>query len=136
MKLLALVLLLAACEHKPAPAKQPPPAAPADAAVAVADASPVAVAPDAMDVRDDCLQLADQLATVIIEGVQDPAQKASYVQERARMVRRTAEGCTRDSWDAKRMDCYRAAKTQAEIQACSPPPPPAQPRVGNPDQPH
>jgi len=154
--LVVLIALAGACEHKPAPKRNPPvqapptaaepaaqvpvpptppPPVPADAGVAVAIADAVAAPPDAMVVSDRCVELGSHVAEVLIQEATDPSQKAAYTQDRARIVRRTAEGCTRDAWTEKTIACFMAGKTSAAMQACRkqepvaprPPPPPGLP---------
>ncbi len=142
--LVVLLALAAACDLQPPPKQAPPapttpapavapsePALPAlDAGVAapVGDAAPTP--PDAMEVSDRCVRLGSHVAEVMINEAEDPSKKSVLVQDRARIVRRTAEGCTRDAWNEKLISCYMAAKTQATLQACRKPdvrPPPPSP---------
>jgi len=154
--LVVLIVFASACELKPAPKKelpvQPPPTAtmpaaadpntppptmvPADAGVAVAvgDAAPALI--DAMVVTDRCVQLGSHVAAVLIEESTDPSRRAAFTQDRARIVRRTAEGCTRDAWSEALIACFLKGKTSAEMQACRAPepaaPPPPAPAPGAP----
>jgi len=141
--LVVLLAIAGACDLQPPPKKAPPavtptptaPSAvptpepalpPADAGVAVAvavgDAAPVP--PDAMEVTDRCVDLGSHVAEVLISEAEDPSKKSVLVQDRAKIVRRTAESCTRDAWSAQLISCYMAAKTQATLQACRKPDPP------------
>lgn len=135
--------MVAACDLQPAPkskaspapgsaagsaapaAPTPRPVAPAGSAApagAVVDAGVPAQPPvDAMDVSERCLAVSEHVATVLIETVQDPAQKAAYVQDRARIVRRSAEACTRDAWKDEMVACLFAARTQQAVQDCARP---------------
>jgi hypothetical protein len=81
---------------------------------------------DAMEVSDRCVRVGQHIAEVLTQETTDPSQKAVYVQERARIVRRTAESCTRDAWTGKEIDCILAGKTQAALQSCRQPAAPAQ----------
>ena len=133
---------------KPAPNKNPPiqappttPAAvanpgtppnmvPVDAGVAVAvtDAAAAPVPAEPMDVTDRCVELGSHVAAVLIEESTDPSKKAAYTQDRSRIVRRTAEGCTRDAWTEEMIACFMRGKTSAAMQGCRKPEPVA-PRV-------
>ncbi len=142
---LALVLavcgLLVGCDHRPAPPPAPPPTVAltppaADATVAVVDAgAPGAVAvaadaaasvgdagagsPDAMlVVSEECLQTGVKIADVIIAATTDETQKAAIEQDRTKLVRRSAETCTRDGWSASVRGCFLASKSAAELEAC------------------
>jgi len=113
----------------------PPTMVPVDAGVvAVTDAAPIP--PAAMVVSDRCVELGSHVAQVLIEEASDPSKKAAYTQDRTRIVRRTAEGCTRDAWTAEMIACFMRGKTSAAMQACRkpepvaprvPPPPPGSP---------
>ena len=147
--LVVLIAIAGACDLKPAPKKAPPaatspttpPAAepgvpvmvPLDAGVAVtvADAAPAAKPPvDAMTVTDRCVTLGSHVAEVLLAEATDPSKKAALIQDRARIVRRTAESCSRDGWTEAEISCFLAGKTQVAMQACRKPaatPPPAPP---------
>ncbi len=134
--LVVLLALAGACDLQPPPKKvpaaatpSPPPAAvpsrdPAlpglDAGVA-GDAAPAPL--DAMEVSDRCVELGSHVAEVMISEAEDASKKSVLVQDRARIVRRTAESCTRDAWSTELITCYLAAKTQATLQACRKPDP-------------
>ncbi len=147
--LVVLIAFAGACEHKPAPKRNPPIQAPpttpppvadpntppvavvpGDAGVAVAVTDAVAAAPpaDAMVVSDRCVQLGSHVAEVLIEEATDPSKKAAYTQDRTRIVRRTAEGCTRDAWTEEMITCFMKGRTSVAMQACRKPEPVA-PRV-------
>lgn len=132
--LVVLIAFGAACDLQPPPKKAPPaatapsavptpaPVLPAlDAGVAVAPGDAAPAPPDAMEVSDRCVQLGSHVAEVMISEAEDASKKSVLVQDRARIVRRTAESCTRDAWSAQLITCYLAAKTQATLQACRPP---------------
>ena len=120
-----MLLLLAACDHKPAPSptQTPAPAVTADAAGGLV----------AVPSGDTCMQIGTNIAEIIIAATADPQQKAAYEQERAKMVKRFSDNCQRESWSDATKGCFLAAKTQADVDACSrelaktrpaPPPPP------------
>jgi len=133
-KLIALVLL-AACELRPAPKEQPAPpeppateaARPVEAPPPVADAGAAAeqgsaaaagsAAPRAA-ISPECLQVGTKVAQVIIDATKDPAQKAVYEQERATITRKTGETCTAQAWSDKARACYLAATTPAALKRC------------------
>lgn len=156
MRLLVVLIAIAgACDLQPPPKKAPPAASPptsptaatpnppslppsdAGVAVAIGDAAAGARPPaDAMEVTDRCVQLGSHVAEVLIAEAEDPSKKSVLVQDRAKIVRRTAESCTRDAWSAELIGCYMAAKTQAKLTACRKPdvpaPAPPAPRDGRP----
>jgi hypothetical protein len=138
--LLAMCLVVFSCDLKPAPkARESPPAPaktadPSESAARPAPASDVpgdagagpsdagaAVPADAMTVRDDCVNAGVRVAEIVIETATDPAQKAALVQDRARIVRRSAEACTRDNWSPEEVACVMAGKTGADINKCRKP---------------
>jgi len=153
--LVVLIAIAGACDLKPAPKKAPPAATPpttppasepgapvmvpldAGVAVAVSDAAPAARPPvDAMPVTDRCVTLGSHVAEVLLAEAEDPSKKAALIQDRAKIVRRTAESCTRDAWTEAEIACFLAGKTQVAMQACRkpaatpPPPPPPAPGSG------
>lgn len=142
---LAPFVLAAACELQPAPKQQPappppPPAAPVEAPKPVearaADAGAGAPAPIA--VTDQCVQIGVHVAGVLIAAATDPGQRSIYEQERAKMVRSTAEACTTQKWSAEASACYLAAKTPTALKDCEKkfaPPPPARPTTQPPPTP-
>ena len=129
---MCVLLILAACDHKPAPSQSSPaptPTVSADAATGL-----VAVAGG-----DTCMQIGTNVAEIIIAATADPQQKAAYEQERAKMVKRFSDNCQRESWSDATKGCFLAAKTQTDVDACSrelaktrPAPPPAPPRPPEP----
>ncbi|MBA3393225.1 MAG: hypothetical protein H0T89_11295 [Deltaproteobacteria bacterium] len=95
----------------------------APGAVAVAGDAPAAVGdaglPDAMlVVSEDCLQTAVKIADVIIAATTDETQKAAIEQDRTKLVRRSAETCTRDRWSDSVRGCFLASTTAAQLEAC------------------
>lgn len=139
-KLIALVVL-AACELKPAPKEQPAPPQPVPAEAAkpvrppppVVDPGPAGAAGSAaprVEISPACLQVGAKVAQVFIDSAKDPAQKTVYEQERANMTRKTGEACTTQGWSEAARKCYLATKTPAAIKACErkfTPPPAAKP---------
>ena len=112
VRAIAWVMFLVACDHRAAP-KQDKPAA---AAVTAADAS-AAAADRAAD--DACLGVGVNITEIIIAAATDPGQKAAYVQERTKLVRRFSETCRSERWSEATRACFMAAKTSADVQACS-----------------
>jgi hypothetical protein len=97
------------------PAPPAPPAAggapsPADAGTPVADAQ--------LEVTSECLQVAAHIADVMIRETTDPAQRAALEQDKTKIVRRSAEGCTRDAWSESARSCFLAAKAIPQMQEC------------------
>lgn len=149
MKKLACLLLLAACELKPAPKQQPtsaapavPPAptpaptpAPAPAPAPVARPEPAPPPADAgsagpqIAITPACSKVAARVAQVFIDSAKDPAQRTIYEQERANMTRKTGAACTAQGWSDAARGCYLAAKTPVDIKRCELKftPPPARP---------
>jgi hypothetical protein len=140
--LVVLIAIASGCDLQPPPKKAPPAATPAatppvatpnvpavvpvDAGVAVAvgDAPAAPKAPvDAMGVTDRCVTLGSHVAAVLLSEASDPSKKAALIQDRAKIVRRTAESCTRDAWNEALIGCYLGAKTQVALQACRKPEP-------------
>lgn len=122
--LAGLTLSVAACELQPAPPKKAAVVAAGSAAPApaVVPALPAPAAPSVdagvAGPTDECLQISDHIAEVLIREAQDPAQKAGLVQDRTKIVRRSAEGCTRDAWPAAAKTCFLTANTVAALQTC------------------
>lgn len=125
---LTLLLVLGACDLKPPP-KQPPATADAiEDAGAGAMATPPEPAGDAggprapadamIEVTQPCLAVAVKIADVLIASMTDPAQKAALEQDRTKLVRRTAEGCTRDAWSEPARACFLKATTREQLQLC------------------
>lgn len=101
----------------------PPPPAPAPAAAA----NPGSAAPPAppaagsaaapAEPTEECLQIGTHIASTLISAA-DPTQQAQLEQERTKIVRRSAEACTRDAWNAESKACFMAATTSAAMQEC------------------
>lgn len=136
--LLASCLLLStlgACELEPPPPKKAPSAAPTPPPVA--EPEPVAAAPAPPPgpptladgagsgsaalppVSQPCLDVSGHIADTLIAEAADPAQKAAMEQEKTKIIRRSAEACTRDAWKPPVMKCFIDAKTTAEMQSCA-----------------
>jgi hypothetical protein len=132
---LGIVLVIGACELKPAPKQQPQaPAAATGTAAAGAPAPPPAPAPGSgaapapapavpagapEDLGQACMQIGVRVAGIMIASATDPVMKAQLEQARADTVRSTAEACVRGKWDADVRRCFLTASSQAEITACS-----------------
>ena len=139
------LVFLAACELEPAPKPKPappPPPPPAPVVVAPTPDAAVAEAPpvDAgMDVSDDCVKVGSHVAELLIADAKDAAQKSMLEQEKVKIVRRTAEDCTRRQWSADAIKCFTAGKTMADLHACEKrlpaPPPAANPPAASPPEP-
>ncbi len=144
--LLASCLLLSAlgaCELEPPPKKAPPavptpppvadpraaaptppPATPPPATPPSANPPPVADAAGSGSaalppVSQPCLDVAGHIADALITEAADPAQKAAMEQEKTKIIRRSAEACTRDGWKPAVMKCFMDAKSTAEMQVCA-----------------
>jgi len=144
---LSLVLVIGACELKPAPKQQQPAPAPAPgsatapapvpsggtaAAAAPAPApapapspgggaaptpAPGGAAPE--DLGQACMQIGVRVADVMVANAADAVMKAQLEQARADTVRSTAEACVRGKWDEGVRRCFLTASNQAELNACS-----------------
>ena len=109
----------------PAPSPpSPPPGAPAPAATADAGVAPPAPAGNGSaaaaapaEPTSECLQLGAHIAEILISGA-DPTQQPQLEQQRTKIVRRSAEACTRDGWNAESKACFLAATTAAAMQEC------------------
>jgi hypothetical protein len=126
MRALAVLVLLAACDLKPAPKKQPPPP-PAPAAAQPEAEPPKFVAPSRppslpeepkIATTDECIKVGKYVADVFVASATDPAQKSVFEQERTKIVKATAEACTTQQWSVEARGCYLGAKTPADIKAC------------------
>jgi hypothetical protein len=119
---LAALLLLAACDLRPAPKQAvhrdaaeldalPAPPLATDAELAATDGGDVA-APSA-----DCATTAEHIAAVLIDSA-DAGARGSYEGARADMVHSFAATCTKQSWTADRQQCMRLAKLEVDVRAC------------------
>src|SRR5262245_6433696 len=108
---LGIVLVIGACDLKPAPKKQPePPAA--------AAAAPAPPAQNLEDPLQACMAIGVRVADVFVSSATDATQKAQYEQARADTVRSTAQACIKGSWSADLRQCFLSATTQPAIDAC------------------
>jgi hypothetical protein len=99
------VVLLAACDLRPAPKPAPP-----------RDAAAIVVAADA-DELAACTAVARHIADVMIAEA-DATAKVALEHDRDRLVQRAAEGCNRDHWSDDTLGCYTRAQNRAEIDRC------------------
>jgi hypothetical protein len=133
---LGIVLVIGACDLKPAPKKKAEPAAAAAPAVPSPSPAP-APAPaqaESEDLARACMQIGVKVADVLISSAADAVLKAQYEQARADTVRSTAEACMRGKWDVSLRRCFLAATTQPEVDACNaraPGPPTNRPTRGS-----
>ncbi len=127
--------LLAACEHEPppkkAPAAQPTPppagdptqAAPQPPPTQPPPPSPTAAVDAGVDalppVSQDCLDVSGHIAEVLIAEAKDDQQKAQLEQEKTKIIRRSAEACTRDAWKAEVRACFLKATKTEQMQTCA-----------------
>ncbi len=76
-------------------------------------------APALPPVSQDCLDVAGHIAEVLISEAKDDQQKAQLEQEKTKIIRRSAEACTRDGWKPEVRTCFlKAAKTE-QMQICA-----------------
>lgn len=104
-----------------APPPSAPPAAPSEPTPMPPTLPPDAgtpPAPDAMEVSQQCLEVSTHIATVLIKDAKDPAAKAALEQDKAKIIRRAAEGCTRDQWPATAFACFLKGETVAALEIC------------------
>ena len=119
---------LGACDLKPAPKEQPGARAPGSAvpepAAPSAPAAPAlppdagAPAPDAFDVTQPCLDASAHIAEILIKEAKDPGARAALEQDKTKIIRRAAEGCTRDRWPDAAIACFMKAETVAAMEVC------------------
>ncbi|HEY5935577.1 MAG TPA: hypothetical protein VIU61_13095 [Kofleriaceae bacterium] len=136
MKAVVVLVLLASCDLQPPPKKEPPRLAPADAAIVaivrdasmpVIDAAPVIVdagagrpTPDAMIVvTEDCVQVGVEFARVYIATAVDMAERSAAERDQTRMVRKMAELCTIQTWNADKRTCWLKATTRDAHKKCA-----------------
>jgi hypothetical protein len=87
-----------------------------------------------LELAQGCMQAAVRVANIVVSSAPDAARKAQYEQERANMVRAVAQACTRNKWDGDLRQCFLAASTQAQLDACAaraPGSPESLPRLGS-----
>lgn len=120
VSVLACAVLGVGCDHHPPP-KQTAVARDAGMPVPPVDAATVAIAPGdgGFQVTDACVAVGVKIAQMLIDATTDPQQRAVLEQERTRLVRRNAEHCTRQGWNAEVRACYLAANTRFDMEACA-----------------
>lgn len=109
------------------PAAAPPPAAPPPAAPTAPPPGPPTPPPagagsgsDALPpVSQPCLDVSGHIAQTLIGEAADPAQKAAMEQEKEKIIRRSAEACTRDNWKPEVRKCFLDAKNTEQMQICA-----------------
>lgn len=120
-----VALVAGGCEHRPPPRERATAQSPSTASVAPSApaAAQAPVVPEGEDqVSERCLMVATHIADVQIADAQAPAQKAAYTQNRAQLIRRSAERCTKLGWSDAQIACYQGASSLAALQACNQPP--------------
>jgi hypothetical protein len=113
-----LLLVLAACDFAPPPAKKqpPPPPAPTPMPVVAVDA---AVAPaDADFVTDACVDMAAHVIDVTISAIPDANERGAQDRVRAHLVRQLAEDCSRRKWPQTALDCFANATKPESMNGC------------------
>jgi hypothetical protein len=70
-------------------------------------------------VEDDCTRAAVRYVDIQIAEAKDPQLKANLEMEKARTVLRIETGCRNQKWGPDVTGCYKAARTQAELQVCT-----------------
>jgi len=113
MRAVVALLVLAACDFRPAPRREPP----APKAATPADAG--AVAPRPPPTGDPCVDVGAHVGELWVATATDAAQKALYEQERTKTVRKTADVCTRDAWSEMARTCYLKAEKWLDLQGCA-----------------
>nr|HEX4317865.1 hypothetical protein [Kofleriaceae bacterium] len=132
-----LVTLLAACDLKPAPAKQkePPPVAQPHAAPQWPPPQPPQLQPQlpvgsgaddgapakevtADFVTHDCLDAAAHVIDLTLAGITDPKEQVIQGRKRAMMTRRTAEDCSKRPWTPETIRCFASADSVAKMRGC------------------
>jgi hypothetical protein len=124
MRTLAIVVVLVACDLRPAPKLAPLEAgveridAPEPLAPVAADAEPGGGL-DAADVEPsaDCVVTAQRIAGVVIEGAGSDV-RANYENGRTNMIRTMARACTVQGWNADKQHCFQLAQLPADVRAC------------------
>ena len=142
--LLFLAVALVACELEPAPKKAPPaqgaaagsgapaagsaaptpPPQPTQPTQPMQPSTPPPAAVDAgvdapMEVKQACVDTGAHLAQVLIDEAKDATQKAAIEQDKARMIRRVAEVCTRDNWKPEALACFMKATSSEQMDVCA-----------------
>ena len=112
---IALVFVVA-CDFTSPPPKQQQPPPPAKVDKLEGSATPITPAPDV--VSPDCLDTAAHIVDATIAAVVDEGEKANQERNRALLVRKTAEECSRKKWPQRTLDCYNAATTVEAMRGC------------------
>jgi hypothetical protein len=116
---LALLLVIAACDFRPAPK----PVVHRDAAEVDAAPAPAVTVADASELdageppSADCTATAEHIAAVVIDSA-DAGARGSFEKARADMVPLMAAACTKQRWTADRQQCMRLAKLAVDVRAC------------------
>jgi hypothetical protein len=113
MRRAAVLLVLAACDFRPAPPKPAP-----NQAAPVAEAVDAA-APAPPPGGDGCLELGAHVGELWVATATDAAEKALYEQERTKTVKRMSDTCTRDAWSDVARSCYLKAQKWLDLEACA-----------------
>jgi len=126
---LGIVLVIGACDHKPAPKQQQAAAAPTPApasATVTAPAPAPAPAPTPTptpapgdDSAQACMEIGVRAANILVANAPDAQAKAQFEQARTDIVRATAQSCMKNKWDAELRQCFLSAASQAQFDACS-----------------
>ncbi|MCX5744123.1 MAG: hypothetical protein NT062_16665 [Proteobacteria bacterium] len=134
-----LLAIVAACDLQPPPKKAPPPPPPAPVQLVAPDAAPAAPTPTdeaaaqpgsgsagsgrpvapKIQTRPECLDIGVRVAMVLIDTTTDVAQKAALEQDRTKIVKSTAETCTKDSWSSEVIACLQKADNMSAMTACT-----------------
>ena len=121
-------MFLVACDLRPAPKQEPkppppPPAVTADAAVAPAVPDALAdnvISGDANgEPTAECLAVGEHVASLWIDTAKDVAEKAALIQDRSKLVRKTAEACTQLKWGDAMRTCYLNVVTVEALKTCA-----------------
>jgi hypothetical protein len=71
-----------------------------------------------MKTTEECTQVGAHVAEIVIASIQDATIRAQQEQDRTRLVRRIAETCTRDHWNAAAQKCFLDGKTPQDLEVC------------------
>jgi hypothetical protein len=72
----------------------------------------------AFNATQACVDVSAHIADTLIAGATDATQKAALEQDRQKIIRRSAEGCTKDQWPAASIECFNKATTIPAMQVC------------------
>jgi hypothetical protein len=124
-------MFLVACDLRPAPKQEPkPPPAPPPAPTVAADAAVAPAVPDALadnvitvdanaEPTAECLAVGEHVASLWIDTAKDVAEKAALIQDRSKLVRKTAEACTTLKWGDAMRTCYLNVATVEALRTCA-----------------